>query len=377
MIDVRGWATRAQSRVRVAEGHRHDAAVVVQLRRAGAIPIGKLALEELGIGADEDDGPWPPARNPWALERTAGGSSSGAGAAVAAGLVPLALGTDTGGSIRLPAAMCGVVGFKPTQGRVSTRGVLPLAPTLDHVGWITPTVEDSRLVLDALIGDAAPADPDLNSLKGVRVGVVRHFFERDLPAAPEVREAINAALGVLGNLGADLVDVATEPAHVYARCGALILGAEAHAVHRRWLAATPDAFGPASRRTLAVGAAVSAAEYSAALRRRRVLRRGMAAACERYGIHVIATGVTPGVAWRIGDERARAEVGAGDMRMTFNVLGYPAMALPVGFSRDGLPLSMQLAAPPGEDRLVLNVGRAYEAACGHSTQGGIDAPRHP
>jgi Asp-tRNA(Asn)/Glu-tRNA(Gln) amidotransferase A subunit family amidase len=217
MIDVRGWATRAHSRVPVAEGDRRDAAVVARLRRAGAIPIGKLALEELGI----------------------------------------------------------------------------------------------------------------------------------------------------------------EPAGVYARCGALIQGAESYAVHRRWLTTAPHAFGPAARRALTSGAAVSAAEYAGAVRLRRVLRRRMAAACERDGIDLIATGVTPGVAWRIGDARAREEVGAGDMRMTFNVLGYPAMALPIGFSAEGLPLSMQLAARPGQDRLVLDVGRAYELACGHSSQGGVDVSRHP
>jgi len=356
MIDVAGWPTRAHSRCLGDRAAATDAAVVARLRRAGAIPLGKLALQELGIGADEDATPWPPAQNPWAAGRTAGGSSSGAGAAVAAGLVPLAIGTDTGGSVRLPAALCGVVGLKPTYGRIALGGVLPLAPSLDHVGWLTRSARDAALVLDAVDATANPAPAGETGVAGLSVGVVRHFFERDVVAGAETRAAIDAAVGVLAALGAEVGDVELEPAGAYRACGATLLEFEAHAVHRDRLTRA----GATARALLERGARIDARSYAAALRRRGRLRAQVEALFRTRRIDVLATGVTPEPAWRIGDAAAARRAGDGAQRMAFNLLGLPALALPVGFSADGLPLAMQLAARPGREALLLQVATAFQ-----------------
>jgi aspartyl-tRNA(Asn)/glutamyl-tRNA(Gln) amidotransferase subunit A len=362
LIDVRGWPTRAHSWMLTDRGASGDAAIVAALRRAGAIPLGKLALQEFGIGADEDATPWPPARNPWDTERTAGGSSSGAGAAVAAGLVPLAVGTDTGGSVRLPAALCGVVGLKPTYGRVDVGGVIPLAPSLDHVGWLTRSAHDARLVLDAVTGDGRARAGQPAAPGGLRLGVLRHFFERDVVAGAETRAAIDAALGVLDGLGVHVVDVETRPAQVYRRCGATLLGFEAHAVHRHRLATAAGSYGAATRAALERGARVSLEQHAAADRERARLRADLAALMSDQEIDVLVTGVAPEPAWRIGDRAAARRAGDGAMRMAFNVLGLPALALPAGVGAGGLPLGFQIAARPGCDALVLDVARAFQEA---------------
>jgi aspartyl-tRNA(Asn)/glutamyl-tRNA(Gln) amidotransferase subunit A len=360
MIDVRGLPTTCQSRVHPGEVAIRDAPAVERLRRAGAIPVGKLALEEFGIGSDDDEGAWPSARNPWDPARTPGGSSGGCAAAVAAGLVPLAIGTDTGGSVRCPAAMCGVVGLKPTDGRIDKAGVFPLAPSLDQVGPITRTVQDSRLAFEILAGSSAhtPADTDLH---GVTVGVVRHFFTRDLQASAIVVEAIDAAIDVLADLGATVVEMELEPVQAYRECGWTILEFEAHATHAAWLRAHDRAYGPETRAALSAGAAVTRRAYEEARLARRRLQRDFADRIRRSGVELLLTAVSPGPAWRRGDRAARASVGDPAMRLAFNVLGVPALALPIGFSPEGLPLSMQLAAAADGEPVLFRAGAAYQA----------------
>jgi aspartyl-tRNA(Asn)/glutamyl-tRNA(Gln) amidotransferase subunit A len=356
LIDVRGRLTSAQTRGDSLTPARRDAAIVARLRQAGAILLGKLNLEELGIGAEEDETPWPAARNPWAPDRTPGGSSSGAGVAVAAGLAPLAIGTDSGGSVRLPAALCGIVGFKPRYGAIDRRGLIPLAPSLDHLGWMTRSAEDSRIVLSAFNGPTGPPPP----LEGIRVGVIRHFFTRDLPASPEIAAALEGAFRTFAELGAELAEVETEPAQVYERCGGTILSFEAYDLHGCRLANQTDPCGAGVRAALLAGSDVTRADYDAARRERRRLQRRMRASMARARADVLATAVTPGPAWTFGDPAGRRATGDRSMRMTFNVLGYPALALPIGFTADGLPLAMQLAAPPGREALILELGTAYQ-----------------
>jgi len=361
LIDVRGWPTRAQSNAMPSVPARGDAALVARLRRAGAIPIGKLALEEFGVGDEEDEGPFPAARNPWATDRTPGGSSSGSGVAVAAGLVPLALGTDTGGSVRMPAALCGVVGFKPAWDGDALRGVLALAPTLDAVGWLTSTVADCAAVLEALRPDA-PAAP--STIAGMRVGVVRHFFERDVPAASAQREALEGAFRELSRLGAELLEIEVTPAAAFELCGKTILEAEAYVLHRDRLAASESGYGRGARAALRAAGTVGRHAYLEACRERERLRRETAAVIHRARVDVLATAVAPAAAWAFGDAAARRRVGERALRMPFNVLGYPALALPVGVAGDGLPLAMQLAAPPGRDGALMALGAAYQRVTG-------------
>ena len=214
IIDVAGLPTTCHSKLLLDHVATEDAEVITRLRAAGAIILGKLSLHEFAIGGPAFDLPFPPARNPWNTRHHPGGSSSGSGAALAAGLVPLALGTDTGGSVRNPAGACGVVGLKPTYGLVSRRGVFPLAFTLDHVGPMARSVADIALLLDTLAGHD-PADPgsvatasrrfgaDLDrGLHGLRIGFVRHFHETDMPADPEIAAALEEAARVLEAEGA-------------------------------------------------------------------------------------------------------------------------------------------------------------------------------
>jgi aspartyl-tRNA(Asn)/glutamyl-tRNA(Gln) amidotransferase subunit A len=216
IIDVAGLPTTCHSKILVDNTARADAAVTRRLRAAGAIILGKLSTHEFAIGGPSFDLPFPPARNPWNRDHHPGGSSSGSGAGVAAGLFPLALGTDTGGSVRNPASACGIVGLKPTYGLVSRRGVFPLSFTLDHVGPLTRTVADNALLLDAIAGHD-PSDPASavtharqfgrlldHGVRDLRIGFVRHFHERDLPAHPEVAAGLEDVARVLQAEGAQV-----------------------------------------------------------------------------------------------------------------------------------------------------------------------------
>ena len=236
--------------------------------------LGKLATHEFALGGPSFDLPFPPARNPWNPAHHPGGSSSGSGAGVCAGLFPLALGSDTGGSVRNPASSCGIVGLKPTYGLVSRRGVFPLAFTLDHVGPLTRTVADSALLLDAIAGHD-PADPasapstarhfghDLTrGIRDLRVGFVRHFHETDLPANPEVTAALEDAVRVLQADGAQVRDVMLPSLNEFAAVNRVILGAEAFSIHAPWLRTRPGDYAQLTRRRLLAGAFYSGAIMS-------------------------------------------------------------------------------------------------------------------
>ncbi len=280
IIDVAGLPTTCHSKILLDNVAQHDAAVIARLRQAGAIVLGKTSTHEFALGGPSFDLPFPPARNPWNPDHHPGGSSSGSGSGVAAGLFPAALGSDTGGSVRNPASSCGIVGLKPTYGLVSRRGVFPLSFTLDHVGPLTRTVADNALMLDAMAGHD-PADPGSaassaryfgrmldRGVRDLRIGFVRHFHETDMPAHPETTAALEEAARVLQSAGAEVRTITLPSLTEFAGVNRVILCSEAWSIHAPWLRSRPGDYAQLTRRRLLPGAFMSAGDYVGAQRRR-------------------------------------------------------------------------------------------------------------
>jgi len=370
IIDYAGVPTTAHSRVLLDNVPTEDATITRRLKEAGAIVMGKMATHEFAIGGPCFDLPWPPARNPWNPARFTGGSSTGSGAAVAAGLMPAALGSDTGGSVRSPASYCGLVGMKPTYGRVSRAGVVPLAFSLDTIGPLTRTVEDNALLLNLLAG-ADPRDPtssrinvpdftrDLHlGVRGLRIGVVRHFYTEDMKADPEVEAGMEDAIGVFHRLGAQVSEARLHPLEIYASCNRNILLAEAYSIHERWLQDRPGDYGALTRRRLLAGAFVRAVEYLQSTRIRGQLIRDFEVTMRDYDVLVTVSSMDPPLA--IEDPEAMEYSYARQARNAFNVIASPAISIPVGFTEDGLPLSMQIIGRAFDEGTVYRVAQAYE-----------------
>jgi aspartyl-tRNA(Asn)/glutamyl-tRNA(Gln) amidotransferase subunit A len=378
IIDVVGLPTTCHSRILLDHVAQADAAVVTRLRAAGAIVIGKLSTHEFAIGGPSLDLPFPPARNPWNTAHHPGGSSSGSGAGVAAGFFPLALGTDTGGSVRNPASACGIVGLKPTYGRVSRRGVFPLSFTLDHVGPLTRTVTDAALLLQAIEGhDAAdpgsasfPADNALAAIErgiaGLRIGFVRHFHETDLPADPQVTAALEAVAETLKADGAQLRDITLPTLNEFAAVNRVILGAESWSIHAAWLRSRPGDYGQLARQRLMAGAFMSAGDYVNAQRRRAQMIAAVEDAFRDVDILLCASAMDP--ASRMDDVAETLRTYPRQARTPFNVTGHPALAMMAGLSDKGLPLSVQFVGRYGADATVLRAARAYERASEWNTR---------
>ena len=372
IIDVSGLPTTGHSKILVDNIAKVDAVVIRRLREAGAIIIGKLSTHEFAIGGPSFDLPFPPARNPWNLLHHPGGSSSGSGAGVAAGLFPVALGTDTGGSVRNPASACGIVGLKPTYGLVSRRGVFPLSFTLDHIGPLTRTVADAALMLDAIAGHD-PADPGSaatqargfgrmldRGVRDLRVGFVRHFHERDLPAHPEVAAALNDVARVLQAEGAQVHNVTLPTLTEFAGINRVILCSEAWSVHAPWLRERPGDYGQLARRRLLPGAFMTAGDYVGAQRRRTEVIAAVEDRLRDYDVLLCASSMDP--ASRIADAEETARTYPRQARTPFNVTGHPALAMMAGLSRNGLPMSVQFVGRYFDDATVLRVAAAYERA---------------
>ena len=346
-----------------------DAFTVKCLREAGAVILGKFSTWEFAIGGASFDLPWPPARNPWNTARDPGGSSSGSGAAVAAGLAMAAMGTDTGGSIRGPASWCGIAGHKPTYGYLSRRGILPLSFSLDHAGPMCWTSEDCALMMNALAkhdpldaASAAVTPPDFaaalgGDLKGVRIGVPRHFFETDLTCEPEVLAAFNASVEVFRTLGATVQDVTLPPLGLFTDVNSLITAAEAFAIHGEWLRKTPELYGERGRLRIMTGAFVSAETYVNAQRERARLIGVVADVMCDVDLLIMPTRHI--VAPPIG--ACNSSVGP-SLTRPFNMTGNPALSVCNGFTGAGLPISLQIGGRPFEDHLVLKAGDAFEEA---------------
>jgi len=372
IIDREGLPTTGHSKILIDNMAKADAPVAAKLRAAGGVLMGKMSTHEFAIGGPCFDLPWPPARNPWNPGHHPGGSSSGSGSAVAAGLLPAALGTDTGGSVRNPASCCGIVGMKPTYGRTSRRGVLPLAFSLDHVGPMTRTVEDNAILLNIIAGhdagdpgSAAVDAPDFTAdlgkgVKGMKIGVIRHFYTRDEEADPEMTQSIEDALKVLESLGASVREIAIDPLQTYAACNRTILNGEAYAIHEKWLQDRPEDYGYRTRERLLAGAFVSAADYVNATRMRRILTDRFHAAIADLDVAITVSSMDP--ACRIDDDALVDRTYGRQARAPFNLTGSPALAVPTGFSKDGMPLSMQIVGKPFQEATVYRVAAAYERA---------------
>ncbi len=368
VIDIKGLPTACGARA-AAQPAQADAEVVLRLRRAGAVLIGKLATYEYATDGPAFDGPAPPAVNPWNLERITGGSSSGSAAAVAAGLLRTSLGTDSGGSIRSPAAWCGVVGLKPTRGRVPAAGVFPLAPTLDVVGPLSATVAEAALTFDAIADQKpgiAPASTELGrGIAGLRLAYARDWFASDPALDRRVLDALDEAAAVLSLLGARIVQAPLPDYAPIEAAGGLILDAEAHAVHRKALASNPQSYGRAAYARLIRGAATSDADLRAAREVADRTTEAFDAVLAGHDAIVTVTNLAP--APLVAPYR-EGVAGWSPMRtLPFNLSGHPALSIPAGLI-DGLPVGLQVIGRPGCEALICRIGAAFEMATDHAAQ---------
>lgn len=367
-IDTAGVRTTCAARILADNFPTHDATAARRLREAGGIILGKNNLLEFAYGIVHPD--FGQCNNPWDPNLTAGGSSSGGACSVAAGQVCAAIGTDTGGSIRIPASYCGVVGFKPTYGLVSRHGVFPLSWSLDHVGPLARTVEDTALVL-AVIAGADPNDPtsiatppDLNpntlddfSLDGIKIGLIPQHLGDDLRLG--VRKAFDEAVEVFKKAGAQIRDVNIPDIKLCDEALFPLIAPEATFIHEKWLRERPEDYAPMTRKQLEMGLEISAVEYIRWQQFRKKLIEQFREAFKEVDVII-----NPTVAWVAPkeDPAVAGDEGVIEARRTapYNITGMPAITVPCGFAEDDLPAGLQIAGPWLRDQLVLEVARAYE-----------------
>jgi aspartyl-tRNA(Asn)/glutamyl-tRNA(Gln) amidotransferase subunit A len=345
-----------------------DAEVVKRLKDAGAVIVGKLNMDEFAYNFTSETSHFGPIRNPWNKGRVPGGSSGGSAVAVAAGMCFAALGSDTGGSIRLPAALCGITGLKPTYGRVSTQGVLPLAWSLDHVGPMCRGARDCGIMLSAMAGSPSgyarnPQAENAGSpdLKRLRMGVPRaFFFDR---VQPEVLQAVETAIGVCGKMARGVEDVTlpvlakSDAMAVFPLVYSNIITAEAYAYHEEIVRRTPEAYHPWTRRSIEGGASVSTPAYIRARNELDALRAGHERlfAC----VDLLLTPTAPGTAFEFGTTPDLIYL---RNAAYWNIYGLPSISIPCGFGSDGLPIGLQITGRAGADDMVCAVADAYQAA---------------
>ena len=371
LIDVAGTATTASSRVRSGHHAEADSAVAAALAAAGAVLVGKTHTHEFAYGLIT-----PQTSNAWDRNRVAGGSSGGSAVAVAAGSATFALGTDTGGSIRVPAALNGVVGLKPTYGLIPRYGVTSLSWSLDHVGPIARTVEDAAVVLTALAGHdprdpAAVAIPAANyrldagtDLRGLRIGVPRNYYFDHVAA--EVEAAVRRAISELETLGAHLVEVEIPMTRYIQATQWGLMVPEATAFHEKTLRTVPERYQPDVRILLEAGELMPAGDYLRAQRARTLMRQAWARMFEQAD--VIATPTVPLTAVKAGDNAVTWPDGTAEgvsdayvrLAAPANITGIPALSIPIGHDTEGMPIGMQVLGRPFGEPTVLRVGHAYE-----------------
>ncbi len=372
---TKGILTSCGSKILKGFKPSFDGTVIQKLAEAGAILIGKLNMHEFAYGTTSTNPHFGPVRNPWDLERVPGGSSGGSGAAVAASFVPLTLGTDTGGSIRIPSALCGVAGLKPTFGRVSKYGVYPLCHSLDHPGPMGKSVLDLALAMNVLAGHD-PQDPTTAmkpvpnyakglspSLKGIRLGIPREYYFDRLDG--EVGRAVQAAIAQLKKLGAQVRPVRIPCLEEAAATAFILLMSESAATLEKYLLTRPQDLGKDVRARLNVGTTVRAIQYLKAQRFRKKVQGHFADAFEM--VDCLVTPQLPLTAPKIGETqvsigKAQEPVPAALTRFTplYNLVGIPALSIPCGCSSQGLPIGLQIAGRPFAEGMVLKVGHAYE-----------------
>ena len=379
LVDVAGKVTTGGSRILRDNVAASDATITRRLRDAGAIILGKLNLVEFAFGAAGLNAHYGPAHNPWNTERITAGSSSGSGAAVAAGVVYGAIGSDTGGSIRMPAALCGIAGLKPTYGRVSRAGVLDLSWSCDHVGPMTRRVSDTAHMMNALAGHD-PADPASSEapvpdftealgrgLDGIRIGLPRDYFFDDLD--PQIEAAVRAAAAAMEREGATLVDLDMPWVSTGRQINLAVLMPEALSVHERWLKERRDEYGPMVRARLESGLGISAIDYIRAQRARRGFNERMAEAMR--DVDVLLTPTVPVQTPTIeectpppGQVTDWASARLPVFTSIFDVTGTPSLSVNCGFTEDGMPIGMMISGKPFDEVTVLRVGDAYETLAG-------------
>ena len=373
IIDVAGLPTRAGSSFfeRLPEG---DAPVVRALRAAGALVVGKTNTHEFAWGITTENPHTGRTANPWNLAHSAGGSSGGSGAALAAGLADFALGTDTQGSIRIPGALCGVSGLRPATGSIAMDGIVPLAPGLDTVGPMAWTARDCAILLDALAGHD-PADPASVAVpriayaravsapvKGLRVGLLRRHYEREVPAAPETLRMMAEATRVLRDLGCRIGEASLPPVSEFNAVGRVIICAEAYALHEATLKTRLADYSRVFRIRVMAGALIRAADYIAAQRRRSDLIAQAAAAFEKFDVLVSVP--TPGAAPLLTEQRPDEGFAQPFLTTLANVAAVPALVVCGGFTAQGLPLGIEFIGPAWAEARLLRIGHHFEHATG-------------
>jgi aspartyl-tRNA(Asn)/glutamyl-tRNA(Gln) amidotransferase subunit A len=349
-----------------------DAETTHRLAEAGAVLLGKLTTHEFAFGGPSWDLPTPPASNPWKRGYFTGGSSSGSGAATAAGLAMGTMGSDTGGSIRMPAFFCGIAGLKPTYGRVSRRGVAPLSYSLDHCGPMTWDATDCALMMNVLAGHD-PQDPasarrpseDFTTrldagIAGKRIGLIRQFYDGDAKADATVLAAMEESERTFTELGATVEDVALSPLQDYHACNFVIMLAEAFAVHRDNLTQSPEKYGEVFRDRMSMACLISGLDYVQAIRLRRILKAEVDDALARFDFLVTAGGFMPAPPL---EEMPKFFIYQTPLLSSpFNVSGHPAMGVCNGFSEAGLPVGMQIVGRAFDEAGVLGAAAAFERA---------------
>ena len=371
IYNTRGTLTSGGSRVCIDNIPQEDATATRKLIDAGAVLLGKLVTHEFAHGGPSFDLPWPPARNPWNLEHFTGGSSSGSGAALAAGLVPASLGSDTGGSIRGPASFCGVSGLMPTYGLVSRAGVIPNSFTFDHCGPMARTVEDCALLLQAIAGfdpsDAGSIEqsvPDYRAalsgdIKGLRIGVLRHYWEEDLPGPEEQRHAMEEAIAVFESLGAKIEDARARPMIDGMDVKIIIAESELFSIHQKDLIERPGDFGRDFLGRALPACLFQSVDYVQALREHRRYMAEMKPLHEKYDV-LLTAGFGP--APRLDAHKTLSFWQRSNIFTPSNVARTPALVVCNGYSDSGLPLGMQIIGRPSDDARVMKVGHAYQQA---------------
>ena len=374
IYDTAGIRTTCHSKLRIDHVPKEDSVAAARLRAAGGVLLGKLATHEFAIGGPSFDLPFPPARNPWNPDHITGGSSSGSATAIASRMVRMAMGSDTGGSIRGPAAWCGTVGIKPTYGRVSRRGVFPLSWTLDHIGPLARSVEDAAITLQVLAGhdsrDPASADvpvPDYGAdlgkgVAGLRIGIPRAFFATAKATTQEVLAGIDRTAAQLRSAGAVVEDVALPDYALFAAVGRVIMMAEAFAIHEADMQTRLLDYGEITAGRFVLGAAITAADFIHALRARRELTDAVNAALTRYDALLTLSALS--IAPRFDQPTDALSLASPIQTIPFNLTGHPAMSVPTGLGARGLPIGVQIVGRPFDEAMVFRVGRAVEQLSG-------------
>ena len=383
VMQVGNHPCTANSRVLRDHVGPEEATVIARLRASGAVILGIVDTYEFAFGGRPTyDALYPPACNPWDPTRSTGGSSSGCGAAVAAGLCLGAVGSDAGGSIRTPAALCGTAGVKPTIGRISTAGVLPLTFSLDTVGPLAQTVEDCALLMQAMSGydpgDQLSADrpvPDYaaalpNRLDGLKIGIARRFYREDYDTPEDIADAYDAAADTLRDLGADVINADLPPLMDFHAVGRLMLPSEAYAIHEENLKNRWEEFGPLARNRMMLGAFVRSSDYLQAQRFRRELADAVDAlfvACDALVAPAMLTPAGP-----MDSTEAFPFLAAPMINVPFNLTDHPAVSVRCGFQKTGMPIGVQFVGRRWDEAGALGVAHAYEQAAGwRDTRAGL------